>query len=53
MPEMPIPQDYNRFVEPVEGIDEKNEFADESIVELLDEQNEIEELPDEIGRAHV
>ena len=42
MPEMPIPQDYNRFVEPT-----TNELeSDESIYELFDEEPEVEELED-------
>jgi len=41
---MPIPQDYNRFVDPIEGMEGED---DESITELLDEEeSEVEELPD-------
>ena len=41
--EMPIPQDYNRFIEPIVN-DEIEE--DESILELLNEDNDVEELED-------
>jgi hypothetical protein len=41
--EMPIPQDFNRFVKPI--IDDEVE-PDESIVELLSEQEDVEELED-------
>lgn len=44
MPEMPIPQDYNRFVEPVE--DEQNLEGNESVFEIFDEDSDVEELPD-------
>jgi len=39
--EMPIPQDYNRFVSPIE-----DEEQDESLHEELDEISDVEELPD-------
>ncbi len=42
--EMPIPQDYNRFVEPTQ--DESNLEGDESIFHILDEDSDVEELPD-------
>jgi hypothetical protein len=44
MPEMPIPQDYDRFVEPVEN--EQNLESDESVYEIFDEDSSVEELPD-------
>ena len=44
MPEMPIPPEYNRFVEPTE--DEQNLEGDESVYEMFDEESEVEELPD-------
>ena len=40
---MPIPQDYNRHIDPIVN-DEVDE--DESIVELLSEDNDVEELED-------
>ena len=41
---MPIPQDYDRFIDPIEGVDGEDE---ESVTELLDEEeSEVEELPD-------
>lgn len=41
---MPIPQDYDRFIDPIEG---KDGEAEESVTELLDEEeSEVEELPD-------
>ena len=48
MPEMPIPQDYNRFIEGQESIsDENNLEGDESVFELFDEENsDVEELED-------
>jgi hypothetical protein len=44
MPEMPIPQEYNRFVDPVE--DEQNLESDDSVYDLFDEESNVEELPD-------
>jgi hypothetical protein len=44
MPEMPIPQEYNRFVEPVE--DEQNLESDDSVYDLFNEKSDVEELPD-------
>ena len=44
MPEMPIPQDYDRFVEPVEN--EQNLETNESVYEIFDEDSSVEELPD-------
>ena len=44
MPEMPIPQDYNRFVEPVEN--DQNLEDNESVFEMFDEDSGVEELPD-------
>ena len=44
MPEMPIPQDYNRFVGPQS--EESELTSEESIYELFDEEQEVEELPD-------
>ena len=44
MPEMPIPQEYNRFVEPVE--DEQNLESDDSVYDLFNEESDVEELPD-------
>jgi len=44
MPEMPIPQEYNRFVDPVEG--EQNLESDDSVYDLFDEESNVEELPD-------
>lgn len=40
MPEMPIPQDYNRYIDGIESTE------DESIYEFADEFNEVEEQPD-------
>jgi len=42
MPEMPIPQDYDRFIDPVTGETEE----DESIYEIFNDDSEVEELPD-------
>ena len=39
---MPIPQDYDRFIDPVSGEPEE----DESIFEIFDDDAEVEELPD-------
>jgi len=44
MPEMPIPQEYNRFVDPVK--DEQNLESDDSVYDLFDEESNVEELPD-------
>ena len=44
MPEMPIPQEYNRFVDPVE--DEQNLESDDSVYDLFNEESDVEELPD-------
>ena len=44
MPEMPIPQDYNRFVEPVEN--DQNLEDNDSVFEMFDEDSGVEELPD-------
>jgi len=41
--EMPIPQDFNRFVNPI--VDDEVD-TDESIVELLSEQDDVQELDD-------
>ena len=48
MPEMPIPQDYNRFIEGQESVsDENNLEGNESVFELFDEENsDVEELED-------
>jgi hypothetical protein len=41
---MPIPQDYDRFIDPIDGMGDEE---DESITELLNEEEpEVEELPD-------
>ena len=69
MPEMPIPQDYDRHIDPITDEDEQNLEGDDSVYEMFDgeEEHEVEELPDgsaivrlddlkgpeEIGRAHV
>ena len=48
MPEMPIPQDYDRHIDPI-AQEEQNLEGDESIYEMFDgedEQPEVEELPD-------
>jgi len=44
MPDMPIPQEYNRFVDPVK--DEQNLESDDSVYDLFDEESNVEELPD-------
>jgi len=46
MAEMPIPQDYNRFIDPISG--EQEEMAsDESLMEILNQdESDVEELPD-------
>ena len=44
MPEMPIPQDYNRFIEGEENESELE--GEESVFELFDNDDEVEELPD-------
>ena len=42
--EMPIPQDYNRYIDP---LDASPQEEDESVYELFDEENgDVEELPD-------
>jgi chaperonin GroES len=49
MPEMPIPQDYDRHIDPIEDEQTPNNLeGDESIYEIFDQDNEpeIEELPD-------
>ena len=48
MPEMPIPQDYDRHIDPLEGENPQNLEGDESIFEMFDEgaESEVEELPD-------
>jgi chaperonin GroES len=52
MAEMPIPQDYNRFIEPIE---EESTEAEGSIVEILDDINgdNVEELPDGSAIVHM
>jgi hypothetical protein len=45
MPEMPIPQEFQRFIEPVEDLEQEEEFAKTPAVKLFD-QEDIEELPD-------
>lgn len=42
--EMPIPQDYNRYVDPME--DDNGELEDVAAVDLFDQETEIEELED-------
>ena len=46
MPEMPIPQDYNRFVDPIEG--EQEELGEDISLNEVFSQSEdaVEELPD-------
>jgi len=47
MPEMPIPQDYNRFIEGQESVTEENNLeGNESVYELFDGEPEVEELED-------
>lgn len=48
MPEMPIPQDYDRHIDPITDETEQNLEGDESIYEMFDgeEESEVEELPD-------
>lgn len=47
MAEMPIPQDFNRFIPPLStSMEEEEEFADVPAVGLFDQDNEVEELPD-------
>ena len=49
MPEMPIPQDYDRHIDPIEDEQTPNNLeGDESIYEIFDQDDEpeIEELPD-------
>ena len=52
MADMPIPQDYNRFIEP---IDENSTEADGSILEILEDINgdNVEELPDGSAIVHL
>ena len=46
MAEMPIPQDYNRYVDPISG-EQEEEMSDESLMEILDQdESDVEELPD-------
>ena len=40
--EMPIPQDYNRFVEPTED----EEQSDPSVFEIFDQESDVEMQPD-------
>jgi hypothetical protein len=45
--EMPIPQDYDRHIDPLEGDSKQNLEGDDSIFEMFDgEDSEVEELPD-------
>ncbi len=48
MPEMPIPQDYDRHIDPITDEDEQNLEGDESIFEMFEGEDEpdVEELPD-------
>lgn len=46
MAEMPIPQDYNRYIDPISG-DQEEEMSDESLMEILNQdESDVEELPD-------
>jgi hypothetical protein len=45
MAEMPIPQEYDRHIEPIPD-EQQNLEGDESVYELFNEQQEVEELPD-------
>ena len=46
MAEMPIPQDYNRYVDPISG-EQEEEMSDESLMEILNQdESDVEELPD-------
>lgn len=46
MAEMPIPQDYDRYVDPISG-EQEEEMSDESLMEILDQdESDVEELPD-------
>ena len=47
MPEMPIPQEYNRFIEGQESVDEENNLeGDDSVYNMFDQESEVEELED-------
>ena len=46
MPEMPIEQDYDRFVQPIAAENENNLEGDESIYDIFDGESEVEELED-------
>jgi hypothetical protein len=47
MPEMPIPQDYNRFIEGQDSVDNENNLeGDESVFEMFEGESEVEELED-------
>jgi len=47
MPEMPIPQEYNRFIEGQESVDEENNLeGDDSVYDMFDQESEVEELED-------
>jgi chaperonin GroES len=45
--EMPIPQDYDRYIDPMQDETKQNLEGDESLFEIFDqEESEVEELPD-------
>ena len=48
MPEMPIPQDYDRHIDPITDEDQTNLEGDDSIYEMFEgeDEPEVEELPD-------
>ena len=47
MPEMPIPQDYDRYIDPMQDETKQNLEGDEPLSQLFDqEESEVEELPD-------
>ena len=47
MAEMPIPQDFNRFIPPLSAsAEEEAEFGDTPVTQLFDQDSEVEELPD-------
>ena len=46
MAEMPIPQGYNRYVDPISG-EQEEDASDESLMEVLNQdESDVEELPD-------
>ena len=48
--EMPIPQDFNRFIDTTEDDDKAEE---ESLYEIMDEMSDVEELPDGSAIVHL